>query len=96
MDIANITSANPASTPNSSQFASNDRSERVAPEQKPSTVVNISEDAKRLNEAKNTDRAAATNAIPENNETKSKETSEAPGIQFMEGESKKGRVSTYA
>ena len=96
MNIANITSVNPASAPSPSQPANADRSEKSNIEPKSSTVVNISDEAKRLNEAKNAERAIAPNATSENNETKSKETSEAPGIQFMEGESKNGRVSTYA
>ena len=32
----------------------------------------------------------------ENVETQAKETTEAPGIQFLEGESKGGRVNTFA
>ena len=92
MDIANITQANPVSTPSSSQPANTDRGVKAAPEQKPSTVVSISEEAKKLNETKN---AAPANA-PENKAPQSKEAAEAPGIQFMAGESKKGRVSTFA
>ena len=39
---------------------------------------------------------AANTAANENVEPKSKETSEAPGIQLVEGESKGGRINTFA
>lgn len=93
MDIANIAPPSPAAAPNPAQT---DRSVKAAPEQKPSTVVNISEEAKKLNEAKNVERADAPANAPENKAPQSREAAEAPGIQFMAGESKKGRVSTYA
>ena len=96
MDIANIASVNPTSIPTPTQTATTDKNVKVAPEQQSSTVVNISSEAKKLNETKSTASAAAPNAAPENNENKSQETAEAPGIQFMEGESKSGRVNTYA
>lgn len=96
MDIANITPVNPTSTPTPSQPANAGRNAGVASEQKPSTVVNISDEAKKLNETKNTERAASPTNAPENKAPQSKEATEAPGIQFMAGESKKGRVSTYA
>lgn len=38
----------------------------------------------------------ANTAAAGNVEPQSKETAEAPGIQFMEGESKGGRVNTFA
>lgn len=96
MDIANIIPANPASAPNPSQPANTDRSVKAAPEQKPSTVVNISDEAKKLNETKNAAPSTAPTNAPENKAPQSREAAEAPGIQFMAGESKKGRVSTYA
>ena len=54
-----------------------------------STVVNISAQAQQLNRAENQNNG-------ERNETQAKETAEPSGIQFMEGETKGGRISTFA
>lgn len=71
-----------------------------------STIVNLSAQGQKLSQASNQTNQpqisqSQTSNRPdtvtsENVETKPKETAEAPGIQFMEGESKGGRVNTIA
>lgn len=58
-------------------------------EQQDSTVVKLSAQAQQMNRAEN-------QRNTERNESQAKETAEPPGIQFMEGESKGGRVNTFA
>lgn len=73
-----------------------------------SAVVNLSTQGQQLNQtnqaqtsqtqAANQSQAAntANTASNENVEPKTKETAAAPGIRFIEGESKGGRVNTFA
>lgn len=96
MDISGVTSAKSAVASNFIQSLNNDRSEKAAARQQPSTEVNISDMARKLNEAKNTERTAAPNATQEGGETKPKEAAETPGIQFVESESRGGKVNTFA
>lgn len=81
---------------------------KSAAERQASTVVTLSAQARQLsqNEAANqasqpnANQAQASNrpdtAATENVETRPKETAEAPGIQFIEGEKKGGRVNVVA
>lgn len=105
MDISSttsgVTSSTTSSVPNPSQPANNNAAEKDKALQQPSTVVNISDQAKKLDEAKNAERTAAERAATEktaaeNRAAQSKATSESPGIQFVSGESKGGRVNTFA
>ena len=87
MDVNNATSI--SALVNSAQQQPAPRDEKPQQEQQNSTVVKLSEQAQQMQRAesqKNTEQA----------ETKAKETVEPSGIQFMEGESKRGRVNTYA
>lgn len=96
MDISGVVSAKSAADSNFIQALNNDRSEKVSTKQQSSTEVNISDAARKLNEAKNTERTAAPNGNLESAETKPKEAAETPGIQFVESESKGGKVNTFA
>ena len=88
MDVTNTTAASvPASS--TQPQAPAPKSEKQPQEQQNSVVVKLSEQAQQMNRAEsqnNTERA----------ETKAKETAEPSGIQFIEGESKSGRINTYA
>ena len=94
MDISNST--NPAATSLSALVNSPQpqpqppKEEKKSQEQQDSTVVNLSAQAQQLNRTEN------QNVNTERAETKVKETAEPPGIKFMEGESKGGRVDTFA
>jgi len=66
------------------------KTEKKPEELQSSSVVKLSAEAQQLNRAEN------QNVNTERSETKVKETAEPPGIQFMEGESKGGRVNTFA
>lgn len=57
-------------------------------EQQDSTVVKLSERAKQLNSAENQNNKRS--------ETRPQEAAEPPGIQFMTGETRGGRVNTFA
>jgi len=61
------------------------------PAQKPqdSTVVKLSDQARQMSRAE-------SQQGNESSETRTQETAEPAGIQFMEGESKGGRVNTFA
>lgn len=69
-----------------------------------STVVSLSAQAQKLNQSEANNQARATQAqaagpetqAAQNTESKPKEIAEAPGIQFMEGEKKGGRVNVVA
>ncbi len=87
MEVTNNTSV--SALVNSTQAQPAPKNEKQPQEQQNSTVVKLSEQAQQMQRAenqKNTEQA----------ETTAKETTEPSGIQFMEGESKRGRVNTYA
>lgn len=84
---------------------------QTSTDSQPSTVVTLSSQGQKLSQAQSgsspssqssqntqstqsqsTTKAAANETI----ESVPKEANEAPGIQFMEGENKGGRISTYA
>lgn len=73
----------------------------------PSTIVTLSAQAQKLSQTSaaqpgpsqtdNTQSANQTESVSQHNiEAVPKEANEASGIQFMEGETKGGRISTYA
>ena len=93
MDINNASSASTATSLgaliNNTQQQQPATKNEKQPQDQNSVVVKLSEQAQQMNRAenqKNTEQA----------ETNTKETAEPQGIQFMEGESKSGRVNTYA
>ncbi len=91
MDVSNATATSVAAIVSSPQpqpqLPKNDRQ----PEQRQdSTVVKLSEKAQQMS------RAEKQNSNSEPTETRPQEAAEPPGIQFMEGENKGGRVDTFA
>lgn len=60
----------------------------------PSTIVTLSAEAQRLSQSRNNSETEAQNGANANSVPK--EANEAPGIQFMEGSTRAGRISTYA
>lgn len=101
----NPTASSPVSNP-LSQVASN----AVAPvidkarsgiDTIPSTIVTLSAQAQKLSQTSaGSTRPQSSNQVDtvakENVESVPKEANEASGIQFMEGETRSGRISTYA
>lgn len=74
---------------------------RTEPGQQGSSVVRLSPQAQQLsrseNQANATTRAETqTNVNTERSEPRPQERKEPPGIQFMEGENKNGRINTFA
>jgi hypothetical protein len=66
-----------------------------------SSVVRISSQAQELNRSENQSNAATraetrTNVNTERAETRPQEKAEPPGIQFVEGEDRNGRINTFA
>ncbi len=105
----NPTASSPLSNP-LSQIASNavapvvDKA-RSSIDTIPSTIVTLSAQAQKLSQSQTS--ASSTQpqsqnsnqvntAAKENVESVPKEANEASGIQFMEGETRSGRISTYA
>jgi len=92
MNVSNAASASAATSVgalvNSPQQPA-PKSDKPSQEQQDSTVVKLSKQAQQLHRAESQNN-------PQQAETKTKEAAKAPGIQFMEGDSKRGRVSTYA
>lgn len=91
MDVANPTATSVSALVNSLQPPKNDKQPEKQPDKQPdSAVVKLSEQARQMNRAEN------QNNDTERAETKAQETAEPPGIRFMEGEKKGGRVNTFA
>lgn len=91
MDVANPAAASVSAIVNSPQPPKNDKQPEKRPEKQPdSTVVKLSEKARQMSRAEN------QNNNTERAETRPQETAEPPGIQFMEGTNKGGRVNTFA
>ncbi len=103
-----ITSINPPPSSSVSSIVSNAATPFVngaksIVDRQASSVVTLSAQGQSLSQASTQTQAGQSQAsgrtdtvATENVETRSKETVEAPGIQFMEGESKGGRVNTFA
>lgn len=66
------------------------KNDKQPEKQQDSTVVKLSAQAQQMNRAEN------QNNNTERAETRPEEVAEPPGIQFMEGEKKGGRVNTFA
>lgn len=93
MEISKVSQSNPTAVPPPAAPVSRDDIARP-PVQPPSAVVNISDAARKLDEQRNAQRAAeAREAAQEQAKSKS---NEAPGIQFVSGSSKGGKVNTFA
>lgn len=91
MDVNSATATSVSALVNSPQpQPAAPKSDKQPQEQQDSTVVKLSERAQQLN------RAEDQNNDTERAETKSKEAAEPSGIRFMEGESKGGRINTFA
>ena len=91
MDINNATAVSVGAIVNSPQPQPVAPKNDQQPEkQQDSTVVKLSAQAQQMNRAEN------QNINTERAETKPQEAAEPPGIQFMEGENKGGRVNTFA
>jgi len=91
MDVSNATATSVSALVNSPQpQPAVPKNEKPPEKQQDSTVVKLSDQAQQMSRAKdqnnNTERA----------ETRPQEKVEPPGIQFMEGENKGGRVNTFA
>lgn len=109
MAISSISINPPASSPvNSpvSQLVSNatapvvDKA-RASVDTPPSTIVTLSAQAQKLSQSQTSNTQPQTanqvdTVAKENVESVPKEANEASGIQFMEGETRGGRISTYA
>ena len=91
MDISNATATSVSAIVNSPQPQQPAQKNDKQPEkQQDSTVVKLSAQAQQMSRAEN------QNSNTERAETKPQETAEPPGIQFMEGENKGGRINTFA
>lgn len=90
MDVSNATASSVSALVNTPQpQPPTPQTGNKPQEQQDSTVVKLSAQAQQMNRAEN-------QRSTERNESQAKETAEPPGIQFMEGESKGGRVNTFA
>lgn len=93
MDVSNVTATSVSAIVNSPQQqpapVAEKQPEKQPEKQQDSTVVKLSEQAQQRNRAEN------QNNNTERSETRQQENAEPPGIQFMEGESKGGRVNTF-
>jgi len=94
MDVVNPTATSVSALVNSPQqqpLLNNGRQPEKQPEkQSDSVVIKLSEKALLMNRTEN------QNNNTERAETRPQETAEPPGIRFMEGENKGGRVNTFA
>lgn len=91
MDVSNATAASVSAIVNGPQpQPPAPKSDKQPEKQQDSTVVKLSAQAQQMSRAEN------QNINTERAETKPQEAAEPPGIQFMEGENKGGRVNTFA
>lgn len=91
MDISNAIATSVSTIVNSPQPQPSGPKNELQPEkQQDSIVVKLSEQAQQMNRTKD------QNINTERAETKPQENAEPPGIQFMEGERKGGRINTFA
>lgn len=92
MDVSNATASSVSAIINSPQpQPPAPKNDKQPEKQQDSTVVKLSAQAQQMNRAEN-----QNNNNTERAETKPQEIAEPPGIQFMEGENKGGRVNTFA
>ena len=91
MDVSNATATSVSAIVNSpQQQLPAPKNDRQPDKQQDATVVKLSAQAQQMNRAEN------QNNNTERAETRPQEVAEPPGIQFMEGENKGGRVNTFA
>ncbi len=91
MDVSNATATSVSALVNSPQpQPTAPKNDKQPEKQQDSTVVKLS------NQAQQMSRAQDQNNNTERTETRPQEKAEPSGIQFMEGESKGGRVNTFA
>ncbi|MFZ2300425.1 MAG: hypothetical protein WAW10_00985 [Gallionella sp.] len=91
MEISNAIATSVGAIVNSPQpQPSGLKNDQQTDKQKDSTVVKLSEQAQQMSRAKD------QNINTERPETKPQENAGPPGIQFMEGEKKGGRIDTFA
>ena len=91
MDVSNATATSVSALVNSPQpQPAAPKNDKQPEKQQDSTVVKLS------NQAQQMSRAQDQNSNTERTETRPQEKAEPSGIQFMEGESKGGRVNTFA
>jgi len=91
MDISNATAASIGTIVNSPQpQPSGLKNDQKLEKQQDSIVVKLSEQAQQMNRTKD------QNINTERAEARPQENAEPPGIQFMEGEKKGGRINTFA
>lgn len=91
MDISNAVATSVNTIANSPQPHPSGPKNDLRPDvQQDSVVVKLSEQAQQMNRAKD------MNIDTERAETRPQENAEPPGIQFMQGEKKGGRINTFA
>lgn len=91
MDVSNATATSVSAIVNGpQQQPPAPKNDKQPEKQQDSTVVKLSVQAQQMSRAEN------QNNNTERAETKPQEAAEPPGIQFMEGENKGGRVNTFA
>lgn len=91
MDISSAIATSVSALVNSPQpQPAGPKNDQQPEKQKDSVVVKLSEQAQQMSRAKD------QNVNTERAETRPQENAEPPGIQFMEGEKKGGRVDTFA
>lgn len=90
MDVSNALATSVSAIINSPQQQPAPKNDRQPEKQQDSAVVKLSDKAQQMNRAEN------QNNNTERAETRPQEAAEPPGIQFMEGENKGGRVNTFA
>jgi len=106
MAISNISITPPASSPVSSVISNAPTRDKPSVDRQASASVTLSAQGQQLSQSQapssrtpvnrtqassTVNTPAAPNVVPQN-----KETAHAPGIQFVSGESKGGRVNTFA
>lgn len=89
MDVSNALATSVSAIINSPQPPA-PKNDRQPEKQQDSAVVKLSDKAQQMNRTEN------QNNNTERAETRPQEVAEPPGIQFMEGENKGGRVNTFA
>lgn len=91
MDVSNATATSVSALVNSPQpQPPAPKNDKQPDKQQDSTVVKLSDQAQQMSRAKD------QNINTERAETRPQEKAEPSGIQFMEGESKGGRINTFA
>ena len=102
MTISNISlpSSNSAGPITSNAVANAKPDTRTTNDTPPSTIVTLSAQAQKLSQSQNSQPTGSSsqtnNPVSQNTASVPKEANEASGIQFIEGDNRGGRISTYA